>query len=182
MRDLDWSASLPSLQAAPDQRLIEAVRRGDQGAVDSLLKQGVDVNGRQGDGATALHWAAHQNDRGMVERLLRAGADVQAANELGVTPLLLACTNGSAPIVEALAGRGADPNATAQGRETPLMVASWTGNADVVRRLLDARRRRERQRSVAPADCADVGGFRTSCGNRPPAHRVAARTCTPGRR
>jgi ankyrin repeat protein len=124
--------------AAPDERLIEAVRRGDQAAADSLLKQGVDVNGRQGDGATALHWAAHQNDRGMVERLLRAGADVQATNELGVTPLLLACTNGSTPVVEALLAGGADPNATAQGRETPLMVASWTGNADVVRRLLDA--------------------------------------------
>ena len=74
-----------------------------------LLTQGVDVNGRQGDGATALHWAAHQNDRGMVERLLRAGADVQAANELGVTPLLLACTNGSAPVVEALLARGPTP-------------------------------------------------------------------------
>jgi ankyrin repeat protein len=124
--------------AAPDERLIDAVKRGDQAAVDSLLKQGVDVNGRQGDGATALHWAAHQDDRSMVERLLRAGADVQAANELGVTPLLLACTNGSTPVVEALLAVGADPNATAQGRETPLMVASWTGTADVVRRLLDA--------------------------------------------
>jgi ankyrin repeat protein len=127
-----------ALSAAPDQRIIEATRRGDHAAVDALLQQGVDVNTRQGDGATALHWAAHRDDRVMVERLLRAGADVQAANELGVTPLLLACTNGSAPVVEALLAGGADPNATAQGRETPLMVASWTGSSDVVRRLLDA--------------------------------------------
>ena len=126
------------LQAAPDQRLIEAVRRGDVKAVDSLLTQGADVNTRQGDGATALHWAAHQDDRALVERLLRAGADVGAANDLGVTPLLLACTNGSAPIVETLLAAGADPNATAQGRETPLMVASWTGNAEVVKRLVAA--------------------------------------------
>ena len=121
-----------------DQRLIDAVKRRDHAAVDSLLEQGVDVNIRQGDGATALHWAAHQDDRAMVERLLRAGADVRAANELGVTPLLLACTNGGVAVVEALLAGGADPNATAPGRETPLMVASWTGNPDVVRRLLDA--------------------------------------------
>ena len=121
--------------AAPDERLIDAVKRGDQAAVESLLKQGVDVNARQGDGATALHWAAHHDDRAMVERLIRAGASVQAANELGVTPLLLACTNGSARVVEALLSAGANPNAAAEGRETPLMVASWTGNADVVRRL-----------------------------------------------
>jgi ankyrin len=123
---------------ASDQRLIEAVKRADQAAVDSLLKNGVDVNARQGDGATALHWAAHQDDRAMVERLLRAGADVRAANDLGVTPLLLACTNGSVPIVEALLAAGADPNAAAPGRETPLMVASWTGTVDVVKRLLAA--------------------------------------------
>jgi ankyrin len=124
--------------AAPDERLIDAVKRGDQAAVESLLKQGVDVNARQGDGATALHWAAHHDDRAMVERLIRAGASVQAANELGVTPLLLACTNGSARVVEALLSAGANPNAAAEGRETPLMVASWTGNADVVRRLISA--------------------------------------------
>jgi len=126
------------VSAAPDERLIEAVKRGDLTAVESLLKQGVDVNARQGDGATALHWAAHQDDRATVERLLRAGANVQAANDLGVTPLLLACTNGSRAIVEALLAAGANPNASAEGRETPLMIASWTGNADVVRRLIAA--------------------------------------------
>jgi len=124
--------------AAPDERLIDAVKRADRAAVDSLLTQGVDVNARQGDGATALHWAAHQDDRAMVERLVRAGANVEVANDLGVTPLLLACTNGSTAVVEALLAAGSNPNATAEGRETPLMIASWTGNADVVRRLLAA--------------------------------------------
>jgi ankyrin repeat protein len=124
--------------ASADQRLIEAVKRSDSRAVEALLGQGVDVNARQGDGATALHWAAHQNDRTLVERLLRAGADASAVNDLGVTPLLLACTNASAPVVEALLAAGANPNATAEGRETPLMVASWTGSVDVVKRLVAA--------------------------------------------
>lgn len=132
-----WALSA-LVQAAPDHRLIDAVKRSDLQAVEALLKEGVDVNAREGDGATALHWAAHQDDRAMVERLVRAGAGVQAANDLGVTPLLLACTNGSAAVVDVLLAAGAKPNATAEGRETPLMVASWTGNVEVVQRLLAA--------------------------------------------
>ena len=118
--------------------LADAAEKMDRTRIRALLKQGVDVNARQGDGATALHWAAHQDDRAMVERLVRAGANVEVANDLGVTPLLLACTTGSTAVVEALLAAGSNPNATAEGRETPLMIASWTGNADVVRRLLAA--------------------------------------------
>ena len=42
--------------------MIAAVRDGDHDAVRSLLAEGWDVNAAQGDGATALHWAAHRND------------------------------------------------------------------------------------------------------------------------
>ena len=48
--------------AAPDTRLIDAVRRVDANAVQRLIEQKVDVNVTQPDGATALHWAAHRNE------------------------------------------------------------------------------------------------------------------------
>ena len=48
--------------AAADARLITAIRAKDVAAVRALLKQRVDVNAPQGDGTTALHWAAHVND------------------------------------------------------------------------------------------------------------------------
>jgi ankyrin len=123
-------------RAAGDPPLIEAVRRGDTEAVEMLLKKGADVNARQSDGASALHWAVHNGDLATTNRLLRAGAKTSLANELGVTPLIVACTNGSAAIAGALLDAGADPNAAVPGRETPLMVASWTGSTDVVRLLL----------------------------------------------
>jgi ankyrin repeat protein len=127
-----------SVHAQSALGLIEAIRRGDESAVDALLKEKVDVNARQGDGATALHWAVHHSDVAMVTRLLRAGADANAANDLGVTPLVLACLNASAPVVDLLLKAGADPNAGPPERETPLMVAAWTGNADVVKSLIAA--------------------------------------------
>src|SRR3990172_8138887 len=82
-----------------DPRLVEAVRQKNTEAVRSLLKERVDVNARQADGATALHWAAHWDDLEAAELLMAAGAQVNAANDYGVTPLSLACTNTNAAMV-----------------------------------------------------------------------------------
>ena len=51
-------AAGPSLAAAGDLRLIQAVKSQDAESVRALLKQHADVNATQGDGTTALHWAA----------------------------------------------------------------------------------------------------------------------------
>ena len=88
--------------AAPDTRLIDAVRRGDANAVRRLIEQKIDVNITQPDGATALHWAAHRNDVAIADLLIRAGAKVDAADEGGVTPLGLASLNASPAMVERL--------------------------------------------------------------------------------
>ena len=114
------AASTLALAAAPDQRLIDAVRRKDVHAVRALLEQHADVNAPQGDGATALHWAAHVDDLATADLLIRAGARAGAANDLGATPLHLACTNRSAPMVERLLAAGADANARLMNGETVL--------------------------------------------------------------
>ena len=44
--------------ATGDTRLSEAAMAGDKNTVRTLLQQKVDVNAAQGDGTTALHWAA----------------------------------------------------------------------------------------------------------------------------
>jgi ankyrin repeat protein len=104
--------------------------------VQTLIRQGASVNTPQGDGTTALHWAAHWDDRPLAELLIRAGAGVNAANDLGVTPLWLACENGSAAMVERLLQAGANPNLKLTSGETPLMMAARSGNARVVKMLL----------------------------------------------
>jgi uncharacterized protein len=123
-------------QTRPDLRLVTAVEGRDASAVETLLKQRIDVNAAQPDGATALHWAAHWDDVATAERLMRAGANASAANDLGVTPLALACENGSVPMVDALLRGGASPNAKLLSGETALMTASRTGNVRVVQALI----------------------------------------------
>ena len=122
--------------AAPDLRLIEAVRNSDASAVRALLKQRVDVNATQPDGATALHWAAYRDDREAADLLIRAGARVNAANQLGATPLWVAANEGNTEMMDRLAAAGADPNLALGTGETPLMTASRTGNLAAVRTLL----------------------------------------------
>jgi ankyrin repeat protein len=127
------SAQHPS---TADRRLPDAAKKQDKAAIRELLKQHADVNARQPDGATALHWAAHWDDLETTELLVRAGADVNAANDFGVTPLSLACTNANAAVAEALLKAGANPNAALATGETPLMTAAHTGSALVVNALL----------------------------------------------
>jgi ankyrin repeat protein len=126
--------------AAPvDARLIEAVKNRDIDAVRALLKArppAVDVNATTGDGATALHWAAHRNDLTIADLLIRAGARARVANDEGATPLHLACTNRSAPMVERLLDAHADPNAALLNGETVLMTCARAGDAGAVQALL----------------------------------------------
>ena len=116
--------------------LIEAVRNQDRESVRALLKQGVDVNEAQPDGATALHWSVYQEDLEMVDLLLAARADVNAANDLGVTPLVMACTSGNGAIVSRLLAAGANPHAALPGGETALMWAARSGSLQAVSALL----------------------------------------------
>jgi ankyrin repeat protein len=125
-----------TLAGAGDPRIIETVKSGNVDAVRALLKERVDVNARQGDGATALHWAVHRNDEGMVDLLLRAGAKPDLADDTGATPLYLACVNRSGPMVERLLQARANPNAALVSGETILMTCARTGEAAGVRALL----------------------------------------------
>ena len=124
--------------AAGDAPLADAAERRDQRAVRALLAESAAVDGRQPDGATALHWAAHWNDVATARLLIAAGADVNAANDLGVTPLALAALNAGAELAAALLQGGADPDAARPGGDTVLMTAARTGNPDLVRSLLAA--------------------------------------------
>ena len=135
-----WMLSLLSVTSlaatSSDRRLVEAVRQRDTTAVRVLLNQQLDVNAREPDGATALHWAVHWNDLDTADLLIRAGASVDAANDYGVTPLLLACSDASSAMIDTLLTVGANPNVSLPSGQSPLMTAARTGKVDGVKALL----------------------------------------------
>lgn len=130
--------ALPLVAAAaePDRRVVEAAKARDVQVVRALVAAKADVRAAQGDGATALHWAAHWDDVDMARLLLAAGASAAAGDDHGTTPLSLACLNGSATMVHLLLDAGADANAASVAGETPLMGAARTGSVEAVRALL----------------------------------------------
>src|SRR5437867_12683894 len=100
--------SVTVLRAAGPDSIADAAMRGDRADVLAMIKQGVDVNAPQGDGVTALHWAARNGDADLVKALVAAGARARVGTQFGAyTPLHLAAERGSASIVKALVGAGA---------------------------------------------------------------------------
>jgi uncharacterized protein len=143
-----------SLASADDVRVANAAMKGDKDAVRALLKQAADVNAAQGDGMTALHWAAINGDSEMAQILLYAGANVRAATRIGgYSPLFMAAKSGAPAVVTLLLKAGADAKHKAGDGLTPLMMASMAGDKESVRLLIE--------------HGADVNGKETENGQTP---------------
>ena len=130
--------SASTLHAAGPASIADAAMRGDRADVLAMIKQGADVNAPQGDGATALHWAARHGDADLVTALVNAGANVRGTTTFGAfTPLHLAAERGAAPIVKTLLTAGSPVDARTSTGATALMLASAAGDAAAIAALLD---------------------------------------------
>lgn len=123
----------------PEAPLADAAMNGDMSRVEALLRQGADVNAAQGDGMTALHWAAELGRADMAARIIEAGADVAVKTRVGdYTPLHVAARGGHADVTRVLLEAGADPSArTSTGGTMPLHFAASTASEETVAALLE---------------------------------------------
>ena len=131
-----WGAA-PSARAA-GAPVADAARRGDAAAVRSLLQQGADANVAEGDGMTALHWAAEHGDRDLAALLIESGASPRAETRIGRhTPLHLAAKSGQAAVARLLVAANADVSALTTTGAAPLHFAAASGSAETITILLD---------------------------------------------
>ena len=144
-----------------NQQLINASKEGKLQDVRDLLKEGADINAKDGDGGTALMWASSEGHLDIVLELLnhhRINAFLQ--NHAGLTAvriaivkdheeivrcleehaqnqqLIRAAQDGKLPEVCNLLQDGADVNATFGFGTTALILASQNGHLDIVCELL----------------------------------------------
>jgi ankyrin repeat protein len=138
---LGISATILLLAAAsgPKEPVVaDAAMKGDLATVRKLIGQRADVNAPQGDGMTALHWAAERGDTALTGTLLKAHANVRAVTRIGnYTPLLIASKTGNAVVIKALIKAGSDVNAVTNNGTTSLHFAASAGDPDAVTALIE---------------------------------------------
>ena len=132
-------ASVPVQAQARRSPVADAAMGKDLALVRQLLKGGAEANGSQGDGMSALHWAALHGDAAMAGMLIVSGASVRATTRIGgFTPLHLASQTGKAAVVAPLVKGGAQVDTRTATGATALMLASGAGSAEIVRTLVEA--------------------------------------------
>ena len=104
----------------PSVSINKDARDGNIEAVKQHLAAGADVNAKDEDGETPLHYTVYKGHKEIAELLIEKGADVDAGNSFGSTPLHNAAIDGHTEIVELLIAKGADVNAKADTGWTPL--------------------------------------------------------------
>ncbi len=84
---------------------------------------GINLNKKDVNGETALHFAAAKNDPFAIKMLVKEGAEVDAINKVGDTPLHLAVKEGKASAFKELIEQNADVNAKNAAGNPPLHQA-----------------------------------------------------------
>ena len=126
-----------NLVASDRSSIVDLAAAGDWRGVEALIREGAEVNAVQGDGMSALHWAAKHSQSRAVGLLLQAKADANAETAYSMTPLAIAAMLDSPKVVELLLEANAEANKKLPGNTTLLMLASRTGNPKIVQLLAE---------------------------------------------
>jgi hypothetical protein len=100
------------------------------------LQDDCDVDERDADDETALHYACLEGFQEGVQMLVKAGAGPNFQNKHGATPLHHASRRGYTAIVDMLVGAGADKDIQDEDGDTPLHLASMHGFLGITETLI----------------------------------------------
>ena len=122
-----------------EQTFISAAECGDRELIKLLLKQGININCTNSDGATALMLAVFNSHHNIASFLIKNQIDVNTQDQGGFNALMLACEAQSAHIntIKQIIEKGANINSESNRSSTALMAAAKSGHLDIVKLLVD---------------------------------------------
>lgn len=142
-------SAAPALAAATSDLGI-AASSGDTGKLKSLLGSGTKIDARDGEGYTALMWAALNGQINAVSTLVTLGANLNIQDREGYSALMWATQNKHVTIVRQLLNAGANVNQRDSHGYTALHWAAQDGQLSIAQMLL--------QRGADP-NARDIEGY-----------------------
>ena len=101
-----------------------------------LGRRSTNINAKDEDQYTALHWAAQIGDEAITRLLLDRGAAINETDGQGRTPAHVACQHGQENVIRVLLSRGVDVRIRGKDNWTALHFASWQGHLGIVKLLV----------------------------------------------
>jgi ankyrin repeat protein len=129
MRNVKNRWGRTQLQHCVEKELTSGVKR-------LLSIRNINVNVKDVNGWTPLHYAAINGHIEIAGLLLQNGAEVNAKDKNGKTPLHWAAYRGHFDILHLLVENGADLEAQSNYGERALHVAAWMGDLPFIQELI----------------------------------------------
>jgi cytohesin len=129
------SVAAPALAAASTD-LGVAASAGDTGRIKALVAAGQPINARDGEGYTALMWAALNGQVNAISTLITLGANLNVQDREGYTALMWATQNKHTTIVRQLVNAGASVNLRDNHGYSALHWAAQDGQLAAAQMLL----------------------------------------------
>jgi ankyrin repeat protein len=118
-------------------QLVDAAREGQyQARLNYLLNHGADVDAKNDQGLTALHYATFRGDHENVKLLLDRGANVNVETYDFGAPIFLAALKRHTKVVEVLLQHKADLSMSFDGLATALHCACFGGDVAIFESIL----------------------------------------------
>lgn len=138
--DFEWQRFMEEDSCGVDEKVICAVVNDNLKMVKMLLKNGFNVDEKDEDGWTPLHFACNNGNYDISQYLLKKEADVNAVTDDGEesTPLLLATMTLNLELVKLLVYYGADIETEDAHGWFPLAHACYNGDLNIIQFLIDS--------------------------------------------
>lgn len=136
--------------------LFNAILKDRTPMVESMLKNGIDINVRTPDGTTPLMAAVAKGSLEIMQLLVAKGADVNVQNNVGETAYMLATRSAFAPGIALLKASGATASATIDAEFDAMQNEAPAPKAEANARVVPMPT--ERKPASVPAEQAGKSG------------------------